>query len=122
MILGIGVDIVDVPDLAGRLGRDTFLNAFSERERAYAEGLPQRRAGILAARWAAKEAFVKALGTGLRTEWPLREIEIVHDDAGRPTIQLGPALRGLLPEGARVHCSLSHTRGWAVAYVVIERS
>jgi len=121
MILGIGVDIVDVPDLAGRLERDTFLNAFSERERTYADGLPQRRAEVLAARWAAKEAFVKALGTGLRAPHTLREIEVVHDDGGRPTIQLGPAARGLLPEGARVHCSLSHTRTCAVAYVVIER-
>lgn len=121
MILGIGIDAVDVPEVARRLERGAMLTAFSDRERAHADSLPEQRAEILAARWAAKEAFGKALGTGLRTEWPLDQIEVVHDDAGRPHIELGPALKGLLVPGASIHCSLSHTRATAVACLVIEK-
>jgi holo-[acyl-carrier protein] synthase len=120
MILGVGVDIVDVADFEARLGRETVLNAFSEAEQEYADSLPQRRAGILAARWAAKEAFGKALGSGLRVGWPLREIEVAHDAAGRPFLNLGDIFQAMLPEGARVLCSLSHTRAHATACVIIE--
>lgn len=120
MILGIGVDVVEVADLARRLERETFLKVFSDRELAYADSLPLRRSEILAARWAAKEAFVKAVGTGLRLEWPMREIEVVHGENNRPAIVLGQALHDALSPGARIHCSLSHTPSWAVAYVVIE--
>ncbi len=121
MIIGIGVDIVDVPELEQRLARETFLNVFSAQEREYADRLPLQRAEILAGRWAAKEAFLKAIGTGWRVEWPLNQIEVVHDAAGRPMIRLGEALQSLLPDGARVHCSLSHTRSAAVAYIILER-
>lgn len=121
MILGIGVDIVDVPELERRLARETFLNVFSEREKAYAERLPLQRAEILAGRWAAKEAFLKALGTGWRVEWPLNQIEVAHDEAGRPVIQLGEHLAAVLPQGVRIHCSLSHTRSAAIAYVILEQ-
>lgn len=121
MIVGVGVDIVDVADFEARLDREAVLGAFSEAEREYAESLPLRRAGILAARWAAKEAFGKALGTGLRVGWPLSEIEIRHDDAGQPVLHLGEFYKAMLPTGARAHCSLSHTRSYATAYVVIEQ-
>lgn len=120
MILGVGTDIVDVPDLERRIERGSFRKAFSENELAYADSLPGQRIEILAARWAAKEAFAKALGTGLRVEWPLHELEILHDDAGRPVMALGPSLQDLLPCGAKIHCSLSHTRSQAVATVIIE--
>lgn len=122
MILGVGVDMVDVADFGARLEREAVLGAFSQAEREYADSLPLRRAGILAARWAAREAFGKALGTGLRAGWPLSEIEVVRDDAGRPMLCLGPTFGAMLPEGVRVHCSLSHTRTQATAFVVIERT
>ncbi len=121
MIYGIGIDIVDVAELQSRLERDTFLRAFSPRELAHADSLPLQRAEILAGRWAAKEAFGKALGTGLRTEWSLTEIEVVNDDRGRPEISLSPRISGLLPPEAGIYCSISHTRTAAAAVVVIEQ-
>jgi holo-[acyl-carrier protein] synthase len=120
MIAGLGTDIVDVADFARRYERGSLDRIFSDGERAYAEGQPRRRIEILAARWAAKEAFAKALGCGLRAEWRLQEIEVVHDDLGRPGLKLGPAIVGLLPAGARVHLSLSHIPSSAVAVVIIE--
>jgi len=120
MILGVGIDIVDVAEVAQRLERDTFLHAFSEEELAYAAGLPLQRAEILAGRWAAKEAFGKALGTGLRAEWPLREIAVAHDERGCPVLRLSARVAAFLPPGARLHCSLSHSRASACAVVVME--
>lgn len=121
MIAGIGVDIVDVVSFAARLERGQLSRVFSDQERAYADGQPARRAEILAARWAAREAFAKAIGTGLRAEWPLDQIEVVRDGEGRPAIRLGPALKDLLPPEARITCSLSHTPAYAIAFVCIER-
>jgi len=127
MILGIGTDIVEVEDIARRLDNPPFLHLFSKRERAYAEAQPDRRAEIYAARWAAKEAFAKALGTGLRAEWPLEEIELLHDANGRAIIEMGPALQTCLgttnctlPLPSKIHCSISHTATYACAFVVIE--
>lgn len=120
MIFGLGIDIVEVPELESRLERKTFLNVFSVRELEYADSLPLQRAEILAGRWAAKEAFAKALGSGIRTEWSLSEIEVVHDARGRPVIELSARIQALLPETGRVHCSLSHTRSAAAAVVIIE--
>ncbi|HUW59782.1 MAG TPA: holo-ACP synthase [Candidatus Bathyarchaeia archaeon] len=120
MIIGIGTDIVEVANIARRIENPPFLRLFSDRERAYAEAQPARRAEIYAARWAAKEAFAKALGAGLRAEWPLDEIEIVHDASGRAMIEIGPALRPYLPAPSRIHCSISHTAAFACAFVIIE--
>ncbi len=120
MILGIGTDLVDVAEMARRIERGRLLRVFSEGERAYADSKPKRRMQTLAARWAAKEAFAKALGTGIRAEWNLEEIEVVNGDGGQPELRLGPSVRGALPEGACVHVSLSHTSTSAVAVVIIE--
>jgi len=120
VIIGVGIDIVEVNDLEQRLERGTLLKVFSQSERAYAEGRPRRRREILGARWAAKEAFLKALGTGIRAEWPLAQIEVSHDDAGRPRIRLGEAVVHLLPADAVIHLSLTHTPTYAAAVVIIE--
>ena len=120
MIVGMGIDIVEVADLERRLDDGFVLKVFSEGERADADSRPDRRAEILAGRWAAKEAFAKALGTGLRAEWPLNEIEVRRGETGRPVIRLGPSLQHLAPPTARIHCSISHTAAFAAAVVVIE--
>jgi holo-[acyl-carrier protein] synthase len=113
MIVGIGTDLVDVAEMARRIERGRVLQVFSEEERAYADSKPKRRMETLAARWAAKEAFAKALGTGIRAEWRLEDIEVVHGAGGKPELRLGPSV-------ARVHVSLSHTKTSALAVVIIE--
>lgn len=121
MLIGVGIDTVDIEDFARRLERGTLLKVFSARELAYANSHPERRIEILGARWAAREAFAKALGAGLRAEWPLDQIEVVHDDNGRPHMEIGPALEDVLPPRSRIFCSLSHTPVQAVAIVCIEQ-
>ncbi len=120
MIVGIGIDIVEVADVERRLKRETFLNVFSDAERAHADSLPLQRAEMLAGRFAAKEAFGKALGTGLRVGWDLRDIAIVNDPTGRPQIELGRSMKDLVPPSAQIHVSISHVKTHAVAVVVIE--
>mgnify|MGYP000128082419 CR=1 FL=1 len=122
MILGIGIDVVHVyrmrrwekvPGLFQRFFNEQELNA------ALAKG----EGGILslAARFAAKEAFGKALGTGLHG-LSLRELSVLNDSLGKPRIYLEGKAREALERsgGKRVYVSLSHERDNALAVVVIE--
>ena len=117
-MLTIGVDLVEVHRIEEALARhgERFLQrVFTPGEQAHCEG----RAHALAARWAAKEAVAKALGTGVGdVSW--REIEIVCDVRGRPYVQLHGAAQELADRlGVREWAiSLSHTGEYAVAFVV----
>ncbi len=128
--------MVAVPDFAEQLARPgtAFARLFTPGERRDAAG-PGRsaadRAEHLAARWAAKEAFVKAWAAArygsppALAEVDLRRVEVVCDAWGRPALRLhgevAEAVRATLGE-VTVHVSLSHDGGTAVAYVVIERA
>lgn len=127
MILGLGIDTVEIGRirrLRERFGARFDSRVFTEAERAHALARPSPEAA-LAARFAAKEAAGKALGTGLSgLAW--RELEITRDAAGKPALILHGAAearaRARTPEGMRpvFHVSLSHERGMAVAAVVWE--
>ena len=116
----IGVDIIETERVAQSIARfgDRFLKrVYTERELAYCNG----RINSLAARWAAKEATAKALGTGIGTmSW--REIEVVSQLNQRPTLQLHGAAADLAAQlglsGFAV--SLSHAKNYAIAFVVGE--
>lgn len=124
MLLGLGVDYVDVSRIAD------FLERFPERgpERLFTSR--ERRAcdaraaaaECYAARFAAKEAFLKALGTGLAAGIRWTEVELVSGDDGRPRLELagGAAERLRAMGGDRVLVSFSHDKGAAVATVLIE--
>jgi holo-[acyl-carrier protein] synthase len=118
----VGVDLVDVPAFEARFaGReDVLAETFTEAEMTYCRG--QRRPWAhLAARFAAKEALLKALTTGLTGAMRWRDIEVVRDAAGAPTLSVsgatGEALRARGLSASSV--SLSHTATQAVAVVVV---
>jgi holo-[acyl-carrier protein] synthase len=122
MILGIGIDVVHVY----RLKRwqkvpGLYKRFFHEKELKLT--LPKGEAGILslAARFAAKEAFGKALGTGLHG-FSLKEICVTNDRLGKPNLHLYGRARKALANygGKKVFVSLSHERDNALAVVVIE--
>jgi holo-[acyl-carrier protein] synthase len=122
-ILGIGIDIVQVERIEMALNRfgERFLNrVFCEAEIFYCQAM-KRPAVHLAARFAAKEAVSKAFGTGIGREMGWRDIEVLRDDRGRPTIALHEAamttarLRGV----RQVLVSLSHTDFYAAANAII---
>jgi len=118
MIKGIGVDIVSVGRLERWLGDSGLLERFFHPEELAA---CRSRAASLAARFAAKEAFVKALGTGFRG-MALKDIIVTNQANGKPEMQVrGAALDALVKNGAnKIHISLTHERENAVAMVVLE--
>jgi holo-[acyl-carrier protein] synthase len=125
LIAGIGCDIVEVERIAQALTRhaDRFLQrVFTPGEIAECWPSEQQRSRRLAARFAAKEAALKALGTGLRgMSW--LEIEVVKDEWGKPLLQLtGRAADTAAKQGVtELHLSLSHCKEYAMAQVVAVR-
>ena len=133
MIAGIGVDTVDVPGFAAQLAdpASVFAEAvFTAAERAAVASRPARdKSAHLAARYAAKEAFIKAWSAS-RVGEPaalahidLAEIEVRSDARGRPTLALHGAVRRAYFAGPApaIHLSMSHDGAAAVAFVVLDR-
>ena len=126
MIFGIGTDIVRIQRLRADLER--YGERFARRILADEELVEFRQAAqqahFLAKRFAAKEAVVKALGTGFRAGISLHDIAVGHDDRGKPLLVFSERLitylaeRGVADGG---HLSLSDEQEYAVAFVVLER-
>ncbi len=122
MIIGIGIDLCDAARIREMPGRERFLlRYFAKEERAYIETRGAGADDSAAACYAAKEAFLKALGTGIR-EAALQEVIVLHADSGAPSLQLtGTALRLANERGVKcTHLSLTHEQGMAAAVVVLE--
>jgi holo-[acyl-carrier protein] synthase len=117
-VIGIGVDLVDVARIERVLERRPRFAArvFTDEERAYCERSPNVRATCYAARWAAREACVKALG-GVPGGWRWHDIRVVRRRGGPPEMELhGPARNRATAIGAdRVLVSFSHEHNAAVA-------
>ncbi len=115
MIVGIGVDLVDIGRFERALARTPRL-----AERLFTEGERRRPARSLAARYAAKEALIKALGGSDGVHWT--EIEITSEASGRPWFTLtGSTAAVVAARGiTTMHLSMSHDGGFATAYVVAE--
>ena len=123
MIVGIGIDIIEVERIREQMAKQSGLDErlFSAGEIEYCH-TKARSAEHFAARYAAKEAFMKALGTGWREGIAFREIEVVHDQFGKPGLVLsGKAQQAAQSCGvATLTLSLSHTKQLATAIVMLE--
>jgi holo-[acyl-carrier protein] synthase len=121
MIAGIGVDIVEIQRIASALERygDAFaLKLFTAHEISYctSKAFPAQH---FAVRFAAKEAFSKAIATGWAGTFHWKDVEVVNNAAGKPDVKLyGDTARNM--GEARVNISLSHDETNAVAFIVIE--
>ena len=124
MIIGTGIDMVSVPRISrliDRYGERFLRKVFGESE--IAEGLRRvDSASFFAARFAAREAFFKALGTGWGRGISLREAGVVRGDKGRPGFVFSDRVKAVLQERgiAFCHLSLSHDGGFAQALVILE--
>ena len=124
MIIGIGIDAIEIERVRVACTRTPGLLArlFTDAERAYCTSrCGEASYGGLAARFAAKEAVAKALGTGLRGfRWC--DVEVANDELGKPAVRLhGPAAAQAEALGVeRVHLSLSTSTDLALAHVVLE--
>ena len=122
MIIGIGCDLAEVNRIQKALGQAGFaVRVFTQREQDYCNSRGVQSAQSYAARFAAKEAFLKAIGTGLRGG-RLTEIEVINDDMGRPQLALNGYFKDFAARlGAeRLHLTLSHTKELAMAQVILE--
>ena len=122
MILGIGVDLCAISRMQGHVGEGRFLERYcTGQEAEYILGRGPNAAQSLASCFAAKEAFAKALGSGV-DGFSLSEVEVVHDAAGAPSYRLhGKALAAADHKGVRnAWLSLSHEGDMAVAVAVLE--
>lgn len=120
-VFGVGIDLVRVERIRAALQRhpDRFLKRiFTPAEVAFCETLADRLPSY-AGRFAAKEAFSKALGTGLRGAIGWTEIEVRDNERSRPTIRCTGRAAALLGQ-RRIHLSISHLDDYATAMVVIE--
>jgi holo-[acyl-carrier protein] synthase len=122
MIIGIGIDIVFVNRMERWLKKPELLKRyFHPDELNYVQSTGNKAAASLAARFAAKEAFGKALGTGL-LNFALKDIMILNKQNGKPeVILLGTAKEALENSGAqKIHVSLTHEKENAVAMIILE--
>lgn len=117
MIVGTGIDIVEIGRIRKLVESQPRFpeRVLTEKERAVYLQFKERRAiEFLAGRWAAKEAFSKAKGTGIGKELSFMDIEIENDPHGRPVV-IKPFMEG-------VHLSISHSEHYAIAQVIIEKN
>ena len=122
MIRGIGTDIVEIARVERAIGRAAFRErVYTEAERAYCESRGKQKTASYAARFAGKEAVLKALGTGLRGG-TLHDIEILPDELGAPIVTLKGyfAVLARRKSVSHVWVSLSHSQAYATAQCVVE--
>ena len=129
MIVGLGSDLCNIERIErslDRFGERFEVRVFTDVERAKAARRPFTKAGTLAKRFAAKEAFSKAVGTGFRAGVFMKDIGVVNATSGAPTLALTcgakARLDALIPQGhgARVHLTMTDDHPWAQAFVIIE--
>lgn len=116
MIVGVGIDVVDVDRFAETLERTPGL-----RDRLFTPAERERPVASLAARFAAKEALAKALGAPAGLQW--QDAEVISDEDGRPWLEVRGSIEVQTErlEVNAMHLSLSHDAGIASAVVILER-
>jgi holo-[acyl-carrier protein] synthase len=129
MIIGLGSDLCNIERVQAsldRFGERFEKRCFTDHERAKAARRPFTRAATYAKRFAAKEAFSKAVGTGFKAGVFMKDIGVVNLPSGAPTLALSGGakarLEALTPPGATVyvHLTLTDDHPWAQAFVVLE--
>lgn len=122
MILGIGIDITEIKEIEESIQSEAFQRrVFLPAEIKSVERY-KNKAEHLAGKFAAKEAFMKAIGAGIRQEVWFTQIEVLNDESGKPQVQVkGEAEKRLGESRAKqIHVSISHSGGLAVAVVILE--
>jgi holo-[acyl-carrier protein] synthase len=123
LIFGIGIDIVEIERVEKQVKKDNGFKEkiFTAREIEYCNS-KKFFGQNYAARFAGKEAFLKAIGTGLRDGLAFNEIEIINDDLGKPHVYLHGNTKKLSTEKkiVNIHISLSHEKNIATAKVILE--
>jgi len=124
MILGVGIDMIELDRVMEKIDKNNGFKekVFSENEIAFCESKTNKKENY-AARFAAKEAFLKATGLGLMLGNQLSDIEVVNDDRGKPSINLKAEfkIKSIENNWNKIHLSISHLQNIACAVVIIEQ-
>jgi holo-[acyl-carrier protein] synthase len=123
MIIGVGIDMIEVDRVTEKISKDQGFREkiFSVNEILYCESKVNSGENY-AARFAAKEAFLKASGQGLALGYNLSDIEVISDTSGKPSLVLNGSFKQMASERSwnKIYVSLSHLKSMACAVVVIE--
>jgi holo-[acyl-carrier protein] synthase len=124
MIVGVGIDVIEVDRVMKKVEKNNGFREkiFSKHEIAFCQSKPNK-AENYAARFAAKEAFLKATGLGLALGHQLSKIEIINDKNGKPTLNLSGSFKTQSTKNKwnKIHVSISHLKTIACAVVIIEQ-
>lgn len=124
MIFGIGTDIIEVLRIEKAILRSPRFceKIFTGKEQGYCNSRNNAKFESYAARYAAKEAFFKALGTGYRNGFAFNDIEILNDSLGKPEVQVYGKILDFVKQNRidKIHLSLTHVKELASAFVVLE--
>ena len=121
MVVGIGTDIIEIERVKNAINNKHFVErVYTVKEQNYCESRGRQAAASYAARFAGKEAFFKALGTGIVCS--LTDVEILNDDLGCPHVLLTGKAIELFDrlKAKKIHISISHSKDYAVATCIIE--
>ncbi len=122
MIIGIGTDIIEVErikNICEKYGKHFLNRIYTPIEQEYCESFNDTKYLHYAARFAMKESFSKAIGTGITRGFKFKEVGIVNEKSGQPRVVLDGQLKEKWGH-CKIHVSLSHTEDNAVAYLIIE--
>lgn len=124
MLIGLGIDIVQNDRIESMIRKwgDKFISKFFSEKEIEVLSKTRNRNQRLAANFAVKEAFVKAMGTGFRNGMKFRYIEVRRDSLGKPFIHTYGKVRELIEDKgvANIHTSISHEKDYSVAIVIFE--
>lgn len=124
MIFGIGTDIVKISRLNSWIENQNLINRFFNEKEIVIEKSKQYLLEHYASRFAAKEAFVKAMGTGF-LNFEMKDIFVTNNDLGKPILNVEKSALEFLKkrcENFNIHLSLSHEKEYAIAFVIIEEN
>ena len=125
-ILGIGVDIVENSRIAKSIKKDLFIDRiFSKSEILIAKNIQDKK-NYYSKRFAAKEAFVKSIGTGFRNDLNFKNISIVNDKHGKPSFIINEKIKKIIKKQFKItsfnfFLSISDEKKYSVAYVILQK-
>lgn len=122
MIIGIGIDLVEIKRIEKNINETTFLQKYFTVDENKLFELSKHKAQTVAGNFASKEAISKAIGTGFRG-FSLTDIEILRDEMGNPYVNSYGSFKSILNELKidTIHVSISNTKEYAVANAICER-
>jgi holo-[acyl-carrier protein] synthase len=125
-IVGTGVDIVENSRIKKSILNNSFLNRFFTKEEILISKKMKNKSSYFAKRFAAKEAFVKSLGTGFRYGFNFKDISVINDKLGKPSFFITKKIKNLIKKRFRINSfnfflSISDEKKYSIAFVIFQK-